>query len=255
VSRFAGALALALNLVVLGAHAVLPFRLSGDGDPRRRRLWALAAPAALLGVCLATALRIAARPDDAIAWGLTHPLAGSLPARLIAVALAALVVADLVLAAGWRRLEPAGWRVVGALGALAVLAHALGAELLRIGWGPAPSSLAALVAAAALRAPLALAAGELVVGAPRLWTTLAGPALVAAARLWPAELRAPLAGDRPTLAAAAVLLVAARFVPLALRRVAGAAGLALAVLFLVRAAEVSRILGGVERVPGWLGVP
>jgi hypothetical protein len=248
------ALVLALNLAVFGAHAVLPFRLA-TAEPERRRWWAFAAPAVLFGALVATGAEIARRPDDAIAWGLTDPWTGSTPARLIAVVVAALVLGDLVVAVGWRRLEPAGWRLVGALGGLAVLAHALGSELLRIGWGPVPVASAVLVAAAVLRVPLALAAGELVAGAPRLWTPLAGAALVAATRLWPAELRAALAADRVTLGAAAVVLVAARFVPRRQRRAAGVAGLALAVLFLARAAEVSRILGGTERVPGWLGVP
>jgi hypothetical protein len=254
VSLLLTASVLALNLVVLGAHAIVPFRLA-TAEPARQRLWALGAPAALLAAFLATLTAIGRRPDEAVAWGLTLPWHGSLPARLIAIVLVALLLADLVAAVGWHRLEPGGWRLVGTLGALAVLAHALGAELLRIGWGPAPVALAALLAAAALRAPLALAAGELVAGAPRLWTPLAAPALVAAARLWPGELRAALAADRPTLAAAALLLLAARFVPPRLRRAAGFAGVALAVLFLARAAEVSRVLGGTERIPGWLGIP
>lgn len=253
-SLAATALVLALNLAVFGSHAVAPWRLAGADSPRRR-LWALAAPAALLGACVATIARVAWRPDDAIAWGLTHPWEGSLAARWIAVSLAALILADLVVAVGWKRLEPAGWRVLGALGALGAIAHALGSELLRIGWGPAPAATWPLLAAAALRVPLALAAGELVAGTPRLWTPLAGPALVAAARLWPAELRAALALDRLTLAAAAVLLLASRFLPLRQRRAAGAAGLLLAILFLSRAAEVSGILGGTESIPGWLGSP
>lgn len=244
---------LALNLLVFGAHAVVPFRLARAEAPRR--LWAYAAPAALFAALLATLAAVARRPDEAVAWGLTHPLTGSLPARLIAVAVAALVLGDLVVAAGWRRLEPAGWRALGALGALGVAAHGLGSELLRIGWGPAGPGLPLLFAAAALRLPLALAAGELVAGGPRLWTPLAGPALVAAARLWPAALRGGLAADRLTLAAAALLLLAAPFVPRRLRRAAGFAGLLLAVLFLARAGEVSRVLGTGERVAPELLAP
>lgn len=248
------ALALAFNLTVFGAHAIVPFHLAG-ASARHRRLWALAAPVALVSSLLATTALLAGHPDDAIAWGLTHPWSGSLPARLIAVVVAALVVGDLVLAAGWNRLEPAGWRIAGVLGVLGVLAHAVGSELLRIGWGPSPLTATALLATIALRVPLALAAGELVVGSPRWWVPAAGPLLILAVRLWPAPLRAALSADRPTLASAAVLLLVARFAPSKLRRFAAVAGLALAVLFLARAGMVSRMLGSSESVPGSLIVP
>jgi hypothetical protein len=251
-----GAAALAFNLAVYGAHAVVPFRLAAaDVEVGRRRFWALAAPLLLGASFLLTAARIAQRPDEAIAWGLTHPLTGAMPARLIAVALAALLAADLVTALGWRRLEPAGWRVVGVLGVVASALHALGSELLRAGEGPSSLDAGVLLAIAALRLPMALAAGELVAGAPRWAVPLAGPALLAATRLWPVELRLALGSDVVTLWIAAGLLVAARFVPLSLRRAAGAAGLALAVLFLARAAEVSRVLGVTERLPAMLVAP
>jgi len=245
---------LAFNLAVFGAHAMLPFHLA-RAEPERRRRWALAAPVALVAAILGTMALVARRPDDAIAWGLTHPWSGSLPARLIAVVLAALVVSDLVLAVGWRRLEPAGWRLAGALGTLGVLAHAMGSELLRIGWGPSPGTAAVLLATIAFRAPLALAAGELIAGTPRWWVPISGPALILATRLWPGPLRAALADDRITLASAAFLLVIARFAPQAMRRIAAIAGLALAVLFLTRAGEVSRVLGGSLTVPGSLIEP
>lgn len=250
----AAAAALAFNLAVYGAHAALPFRLAA-AEPSWRRRWALAAPLTLGASLLVTAAAIARRPDEAIAWGLTHPLDGALPARMIAVVLAALLVADLVVAAGWRRLEPAAWRVLGLLGLAAAFLHALGSELLRIGLGPTRLDAAVLLAVAALRLPLALAAGELLAGAPRWWVPVAGPALFAATRLWPASLRQALADDQWTLVVAALLLVGARFVPPSLRRIAGLAGWTLAVLFLARAAEVSRILGVVERVPAALLVP
>jgi hypothetical protein len=250
----AAAAALAFNLVVYGAHAVAPFRLAGaEGD--RRRLWTLAAPLALVASFIVTVAWVARRPDEAIVWGLTDPLTGSLPARLIAVAWVGLALGDLVAAAGWRRLEPAAWRVLGALGVLGALFHTLGSELLRTGAGPTGGSLATLVAMVLLRLPLTLAAGELLTGGPRLWGPIAGPSLVAALWSWPAELRAALGADRITLLAAAALLLSARFVPASLRRVAGWAGFALATLFLARSAEVSRILGATERLPGILLAP
>lgn len=248
------AAAIAFGLLVYGAHALVPFRLAAAADDRKR-LWALTAPLALLASFIATAAVVSRRPDEAIAWGLTDPIAGSLPARLIAVALAGLLLADLVVAFGWRRLEPAAWRVLGAFGIVGALFQTLGSELLRTGTGPAGPSLGVLVAMVALRLPLALAAGELLAGGPRLWVPLAGPALLVATRLWPPALRGALGADRITLLVAAVLLLGARFVPPPLRRAAGWAGFALAVLFLARSAEVSRILGGTEQVPSFLLTP
>jgi len=84
---------------------------------------------------------------------------------------------------------------------------------------------------------------------------IAGPALVVAARLWPAALRHALSLDRLTLLSAAILLLSARFVPPTFRRATGFLGLLLAVIFLTRAGEAARILGGFESVPAALVVP
>jgi len=249
-----GAALLLFNLAVFGAHAVVPFRLV-EASEERRRLWALTAPIALLTSIVATALFLARRPDEAIAWGMTGPISGSLPARLISLVVATLALADLVSAAGWRRLEPTAWRVLGTLGGLGAAAHTLGAELLRIGSGPVGAGRLAFFALLVLRLPLALAAGELVAGRPRRWVPIAGPALVAAARLWPAALRQGLALDRLTLLSAAVLLLAARFVPERWRRATGVFGLLLAALFLARAAAVAAVLGGTESLPASLLAP
>jgi hypothetical protein len=234
-------LAAGFVLAVFGAHALYPFRLAGGEEPARRA-WALAAPALLLAAVTLCVWSLGRRPDEAVAWGLTHPLRGSMPAQLVALALAAALVSDLVVVFAWARLEPLAWRLHGALGALALLAQTLAAELVRIGWGPWRGT-AAILAAAALRAPLALAAAELAVGPPRWCTTAAGPALAALALLFPAALRQALASELATLGAAAALLAAARFLPASLRRPAGAAGVLLALLFLARSADLSRVLG------------
>jgi hypothetical protein len=246
--RLAAPLALALNLLVFGAHALAPFRLARADEPARR-LWALAALPALLAAFLATAALVALHPDDALAWGLVDPLGGSLAARLLAVLLAALALCDLLVAIGWRRLEPEAWRLAGAFGVAGVLAHAVGSELLRTGWGPAPASGALFFAAVLLRMPLALAGGELVTGPPRVWCPAAGPALLLAAALWPDALRAELGWEFSVLVAAALVLVLARFVPPRFRRAFGAFGFALAVLFLARAAELARALGVHDALP------
>ena len=249
-----GALVLAWNLAVFGAHALLPFRLA-DADDVARRRWALAAPVALATAILISIAAIANRPDEAAAWGLPSPFAGSPLVSFVAVAIGALLVADLVVALGWRRLEPAAWRMAGALGLVGAAAHAFGSELLRAGWGPAPSGLAILGAIVVLRVPLALAAAELALGRPRLFAPLAGPALLGMVALWPQATRAAMGRETLTLVAGALLLALSRFLPERFRRLAGAAGFALAVLYLARAAEVSRVLGGHQFLPESLVVP
>lgn len=241
-------LVLALNLVVFGLHVLVPLRLAVAAEDGSKRAWSLAAPAALLTAVLVTALAIAYRPDDAIATVLTFPIRDSIPARLIAVVLSALALVDCGTVFAWRRLEPAAWRVVALFGLLGVAAHAFGSELLRIGWGPGGSATR-IVLAALLRLPLALAAAELVLGRPRWFCPLAAPSLLAAAWIWPGEAKQALGSDLLTLLAAVALLASARFVSPVLRRLTGTAGLLLAILFLARSAEMSRVLGGTETAP------
>ncbi len=237
---------LALNLAVFGTHAIAPFRLARSGA-RARHLWARLALPSLLAACVVTLAGVWLRPDAASAWGLDDPIHGSFLARLIELAVFALALCDLIVAAGWRRLEPFAWRIVGVFGLLGAVAHALGSELLRLGWAPAPPN-AELLAAAALQIPLALAAGELLASRPRFWCPLAGPALVAAAGLT-FGFGATLGGAWWTLLAAALLLLLSGFAPPDLRRLTALAGLALAVLYLARAVEIARVLGAHLQIP------
>lgn len=239
-------LVLLVNLVVWGAHALLPFRLAETGSPAARRAWALAALPALGASVIATAFGLGRDPEPAVAWGLHELAAGSRSALVVALAVGAAALADLLGLAGWRRLEPAAWRAWGCLGALALLAVTWGSELVRIGWGPV-AGLGAVVGATLLRLPLALAAAETLAGEPRWAAPLAGLALPTAVALWPAELRAALGLDWLTLGAAVALLVVARWLPARLRRAAVAAGVLLAVLLLDRAGTISQALGTVER--------
>lgn len=240
-------LVLLLNLLVWGAHAVMPFHLVQAPEPKRRA-WAVAALPALGLSVVATAAALHLHPDPAVAWGLHELFRGSKPALALAIAGATLACADGLTALGWRQYEPAAWRALGVLGLLGLAAATYAAELVRIGWGPVPP-FEALVLAAALRLPLALAAGELFAGGPRFAAPLAALGLPAAAALWPAALRAALAGDRPTLWAASLLLALARFVPVRLRRATLALGLAMAALWLARAGQLSDGLGQIERIP------
>jgi hypothetical protein len=242
-----GAAVLALNLLVWGCHAYLPWRLAA-GEDRLRRAWAAAALPALGLSAIATFAVLRAGPDPAVVWGLTGFASGSPAARWIAVATAALALSDLVLFLGGARLGAREWRLAGVFGVLGLASQTWGSELLRIGWGPVPGPFGLLLGTL-LRLPLALAAAELVAGGPRRWTTAAGPALAAAWLFWPGALRRAMALDLLTLAAALALLLAARHVPASLRRATGAAGLALAVLFLARSAVVSAILGGGDVLP------
>jgi hypothetical protein len=248
------ALVLLLNLVVWGGHALLPFRLAAGAAEAERRLWALAAlPAVGLSVVL-TAVAVGLDPEPAVAWSLHDLATGSRPALVVAVAVAAVALADLIGWFSWRGFDATTWRLWGAVGGLGLAAVTSASELVRIGWGPVAGG-AALAAAALLRAPLALAAAEIVAGAPRWATPLAGVALPAAVALWPPALRAALGADRLTLAAAVLMLLAARWLPARLRRPAGAAGVLLAAIFLARAGDLSQVLGTIERDSSGAGGP
>lgn len=237
-----------VGLVVFGAHVVVPWRIATDTEPTLAKLWSRAALPAL-GLALAVsvlAVRIA--PDAAIAWGMTGGGVGALAVRLLGIALAALIAVDLLAVVAAARFGRREWRLAAGFGVLALLLHTLVAELLRIGWGPVPGR-DALIGATLLRLPLALAAGELVSGRPRLATMVAGPALAAAVTLWPRSLLAALGGDLLTLVAAVPLLLAARFLPGRLARFAGVAGLLLAAIFLARATRASATLGTGDQLP------
>jgi hypothetical protein len=239
--------AVAVGLAVFGTHVVAPLRLA-VGAPRLAAVWPRAALPALGLALVVAVLAVRLVPDAAVAWGMTGGGPGALVVRLFAITIAALVAVDLLALAGSDRLGPREWRLAAAIGALALLLQTVVAELLRIGWGPVPD-YGPLAAAALLRLPLALAAGELVCGRPRWATTLAGPSLAAAVFFWPRPLLAALGGDLLTLAAAVALLVAARFLPGRLARFAGFAGVGLGAILLARSAVVSATLGTGDQLP------
>jgi hypothetical protein len=255
------ALALALQLLVLGLHVVVPWRLArtsddpsgpsshlpgdlsrGGGDGKR--LWALIATPLLLAAAVAALFTVDARVDAAIAWRLSWPPA-TIPALAVGFTAVAVALCDLLLLAGFRRLEPAGWRIAAGLALMLLAAASFAGELLRLGRGPA-AGLAGLLVAALCRLPLALAAGEAASGPVRWLAPLAGVALPFSLVGFSAPVRATLGADLATLAAATLLLLAARFVPLSLRRPAALAGVLLAALFLDRTADLS---AAIERGP------
>lgn len=235
-------LIMAWVLFAWGTQAAVPWRLAG-AEPRARRLWTFAAlPLLALGT-LAAFWYVEGHPDAAIAPGL-YPLRSSRPGRALLTLLPATALAGLVTAAGWRRMEAAGWRIAAVLGFAFLAAGSWAGELVRTGEGPAsaPPVLALLVTC---RLTLALAAGEIAAPGRPLAAVLGGLALPLYWLLLPFELADLLAGkgQRITLGAAAVLLLAARWVPPRLRRPTLAGGILLAGLFLARAADLSQSLG------------
>jgi hypothetical protein len=228
-------------LLAWGAQAVIPWRLAGLAPTLRKRGALALLPLLVTGV-LAAFLMIQGHPDAALAQAL-YPPGASILGRALAVLFTATALAGALLATGWRSLEAVGWRLAALFGAALLLAATWAAELLRTGDGPA-SAPAAFIVLTLLRALIALGAAEaLAPGPPRL-AVAAGLALPVYALLLPAPLARALAlhGQWLTLAAAALLLAAARWLPPALRRPALLAGALLAGLFLGQAVRVSETL-------------
>jgi hypothetical protein len=260
-------LLLGVVLAAWGAQVVVPWRLAaaaaagrhaaaaGPGEelaapPAGRRLWRLASlPFALAGLLAAYSLA-GRNPDAAVARHLVPALA-SVPGTLLLVCTPALLAAALVATLAGNRLDRGGWRLVAVFGLAATFAAAWAGELLRTGEGPAspPVNLALLVGCRLL---LALAAGELFVAGPPRCATAAGVAFLAYLPLLPPAVRQVLwsQGLHLTCAAAALLLLGARWLPAALRRVAVAAGLLLAAVVLAQAGHVSQAMAtGIEVNP------
>lgn len=247
------ALTTLVQWLLLGLHATVPWEVGAPGaaaSDTLRRTWALAAAPLLLASGLAALWSVDAQVDAALAWGLTWP-PRSLPLLCVLFSGAALGVADLLLFAGHRQLEPLGWRIVAAMGWALLVSASVCGELLRIGRGPDPGLLAIGVASLA-RVLLALAAAETVRGPSGLGAPLAGLALPLSFLAYGPELRAAMGDNLWTLGSATVLLLAARSVPPRLRRPAAFAGLCLAALFLGRSGEISASLEAPSTIPDLL---
>jgi len=265
------ALLLFVLFVAWGAQATVPWRLSGTaaagpdapgagaaggdaaaggsagagspaGASASRLLWRAAAlPLALAG--LLAAYELANRnPDAAIATGLAQPLA-SVPGRTLVLLVPAMLVAAMLGGLGGDRLGAAGERLVAALGLAGCAAAAWAGELLRAGEGP-PSPAPRFLLLIGCRLALTLGAGELPLLARPRWAAAGGVALLLYLPLLPAPLRGVLwhQGLQLTCGAAALLLLAARWLPRALRLPAFATGLLLAAAVLSQAGHVSQAL-------------
>jgi hypothetical protein len=247
---------LAFQLLVLGLHVIVPWRLAGPAAQAgtvppaasdRRRLWALVATPLLLAAAIAGLSTLGTRLDAALAWGLSWP-PSTLPGLALAVAAGATATTDLILLAGFRKLEPAGWRIAAGVGMVLLVVASFAGEILRVGRGPV-AGLASLLLAALCRVPLALAAGEATVGPVRRFAPLAGIALPLSLLGFSADVRGALGADLLTLGAAAALLLAARFLPPTLRRPAVFAGVLLAALFLDRTGDLSAAFEPTSTIP------
>jgi hypothetical protein len=226
-------------LLAWGAQVVFPWRLAAL-DPERRRPWVLALLPLLVTGALAAFAAVQLHPDAALVQGL-YPFGASALERGLAVLFSALALADALIATGWRRMEAAGWKIAAGFGLAFLLAATWVAELMRTGEGPASAPLAFL-ALVALRMLLALGAAEALAPGRPLLAPAAGLALPLYALLLPAPLAHALGshGRWLTLAAAALLLLAARWLPPALRRPALLAGTLLAGLCLGQATHLSQ---------------
>ncbi|HEX4962945.1 MAG TPA: hypothetical protein VF173_19085 [Thermoanaerobaculia bacterium] len=236
-------LLLAGLLFAWGAQALVPWRLASlpPAAPWRRPLAATLLPLLALGA-LAAYSYADRHPDAAIVQAL-YPLRESRMGVLLAGLLLALAVVDLVATAGWRRFDPVAWRVTAGFGATFLVAASLAGELMRIGEGPEsrPLPLALLTL---LRLLLALAAAETLAPGRPFLAPLAAAALPLYVLLLPARLAHTLWGSPAafTLAAAAILFLAARWLPPSLRRPALGAATLLAGLCLAQVALLSQKL-------------
>ena len=249
-------LILAFLLLAWGAQAAIPWRLA-DIAAERRRPWAYALLPLLVVSALAALHFARTHPDAAVYQGL-YPLWLSRLGRVLSVLFPALALADLVAMIGWRRMEEAGWRIGAGFGLVFLLAASAAGELMRAGEGleSAPAALALLVV---LRTLLALGVAEALAPGRPAFAPLAGAALPFYYLLLPSAVAAVLwrGGQGITLGAASLLLLAARWLPAGLRRIALIGAALLAGLLIARAGDLSQALSGpaTAPMPSLPGVP
>lgn len=237
-------------LIAWGAQAAVPWRLA-HREPATRRLLSYALLPLLVTGALAAIGYGQSHPDAAIVQSL-YPLGASRTGRLLAVLLPAMILADLVAAFGWRRLEPAGWRIAGVFGLVFLVAASWAVELMRVGEGPASAPIPLLLLTG-LRLLIALSAAEALAPGRPVLAPIAGLALPLYVLLLPADLaRQVWGGQGLTVAAAATLFLVARWLPASLRRPALAGAALLAGLLLAAAADLSQGMAGpaLEISPG-----
>lgn len=234
------ALAIALGLLVWGAHGAVPWNAAAL-SPRARAGWCLAALPAGLAALTVLLRALATHPDAALAAGLGPGLPSSVPGRCALALLGLALAGDAVLLLRRPR-DADALRNLAALGLAGTAGSALLGELLRLGDTTPPGP--AFAVAVASRLALGLGAGEALLPRRPALALLAAPALAAWILVQPAAVTEMLvrSGDLLTLGAAALLFAVARWLPARLRRPALVAAAGLAALGLWRAQELGALL-------------
>ena len=231
---------IAAVLLAWGAHGVVPWSLATASN-EVKRLWRLAALPSALAATLLTIFSLARQPDLALAAGLGPSLPTTWPAR-VSVALILLgILGDTALLLREPR-TGFDWWAVSALGLAGTAGLAALGELTRI--GAEPTFWTTFFIGVACRLVVALAAGEAFVARRPRWGIPAALALFAYPIVLPPNSGAYLArsGDLLTMAAAALIFGAARWLPERLRRPAIVGAALLAALVLARAQLLSAAL-------------
>ncbi len=236
-----------LGLLIWGAHGTVPGALI-DGDSPHERSWRFRALPLAFG---AIALWLAAQgrvPDAALGAGLGPGLPTGLAAFAVLLVLGAVLgdVAVLLRSPTGRR----EWWTAAAVAALGPAGYSLIGELLRLG-APVEPSLGLLVGAGA-RMLIALGVGEAFVARRPRFAPFAAAALAFYCTLLPSNLSAYLLHgiDALTIASAALLFAAARWLPPAPRRIALLAAALLAALLFERVAALSPLAAPLAPITG-----
>lgn len=214
--------AVSLVLIVLGAHVVVPRRLAPTDGTTGRERWGLAALPLLLVACLVAVLRLSNRVDLILDAGWNPPGLAHFTARILAILIPSLILIDVVVCVGRRKLEPVGFRLVGWFAVLPLAAVLWTEEVLARGEAAVLGS--GLLLATLSRLPVALGAAEALAPMPKsgrpVWTVPAALGLVAWVWLIPRDVFERLleTGALVPLGAAAVLFLGARWIPPRLRR-------------------------------------
>lgn len=148
------AISVAANLLVLGAHAAVPWHLART-EGSARRGWGLSALPLFLFAVLLTLARFGLQPDRVLDAGFRSPLWTTPRAQALALLVLTLGATDVMLLGAHRQLSRGAWRMTAALGLAALIGLAYYAET----FSPLASGSALRFARAGLRAVASVAVG------------------------------------------------------------------------------------------------
>ncbi len=245
-------LALAVGLVVWGAHPLAGWRLDLAAW-RRAATWALPV-AAVAAILMLRATVDQADAAVAVGFGPGWPI--SVEGRMAFLLVLAALAGD-ALALGFRgRDDPQARRLSAVLGFAGLVGFAIWAELLRLGEGP-DTTVTTFWFGAAARVVVGLGAGELMLPGRLRLAAASALALLLYPFCLPNSVAAALEANAGwlTLFAGAALFLLARFLDQRAARLALLAAVLLSALFFARAAELSQALRDpmptiIETAPG-----